>query len=280
MTKITFFEAQKRASLCIQERNLDESMAKFFLLELFKWDTTHLLLHYRDTMDVQDQKRYFSAVNKYIQGYPAQYIIGDTIFYGNRFDVDERVLIPRPETEELVEWLLNDYQDVHHLKVLDLGTGSGAIAISLNKMHPEWSVTASDISTDALDVARHNNKKNETNVKFILSDLFDKIPNDFDVIISNPPYIANNERSLMDASVIEYEPHQALFAENNGLLMYQKIANYIKIKSSNTHGTLYLEIGFKQSDAVTDIFTQSLPTSQVISKKDFFGNPRMIKVIY
>lgn len=280
MTNMTFFEAQKRASLFMQQHNLDDSMAKFFLLELFKWDMTHLLLHYRDDMDNQSQNRYFTAVDKYIQGYPAQYIVGNTIFYGNRFDVDERVLIPRPETEELVEWVLNDYQDAKNLKVLDLGTGSGAIAISLNKTHPEWSVVASDISSDALDVAHHNNVKNNTNVKFILSDLFTNITDDFDVIISNPPYIASTEKNLMDMSVIEYEPHQALFAENNGLLMYQKIANYIKMKSSDAHGTLYLEIGFKQNDAVTDIFTRSLPEAKIFSKHDFFGNPRMIKVIY
>lgn len=280
MNKITFFEAQKRASLFIQEKNLDSNMAKFFMTELFGWDNTHLLLHYRDVMSDDDQRKYFDAVDKFIQGQPAQYIVGETYFYGNRFKVDSRVLIPRPETEELVEWLLKDYAHVDNLKVLDLGTGSGAIAVSLKKEKPNWNITASDISSDALEVAKINNDANKTDVKFVLSDLFENVNDDFDIIISNPPYVADDEIKYMDESVLKYEPKQALFAKNNGLMMYQKIAKYIRMRAGERHGALYLEIGFKQSHDVEKIFSELLPEAEVISRNDFFGNPRMIKVNY
>lgn len=277
---MTYFEAQKRASFLISEKNLDEETAKLFLMEMFGFDNTHLLLHYRDEMKQEDVKRYFAWIDQYLNGQPAQYIIGETDFYGNRFKVDDRVLIPRPETEELVEWLLTDFADQKDLKVLDMGTGSGAIAISISKEHPDWQVDAADISAKALQVAGLNNEMNKTNVRFIESDLFNAITEDYDVIISNPPYISEDEINYMDESVIEHEPKEALFAKNNGLFMYQKIADYIKIKKDTVHGSLYLEIGFKQTEAVTEIFTESIPGCEVASRKDFFGNPRMIRVMY
>ncbi|MFY1049792.1 peptide chain release factor N(5)-glutamine methyltransferase [Apilactobacillus sp. 1-1-2] len=277
---MTYFEAQKRASFLISGKNLDEETAKLFLMEMFGFDNTHLLLHYRDEMKQEDVKRYFDWIDQYLNGQPAQYIIGETDFYGNRFKVDDRVLIPRPETEELVEWLLTDFADQKYLKVLDMGTGSGAIAISISKEHPDWQVDAADISAKALQVAGLNNEMNETNVRFIESDLFDAITEDYDVIISNPPYISEDEIKYMDESVIEHEPKEALFAKNNGLFMYQKIADYIKIKKDTVHGSLYLEIGFKQTEAVTEIFTESIPGCEVTNRDDFFGNPRMIRVNY
>ena len=277
---MTYFEAQKRASFLISEKNLDEETAKLFLMEMFGFDNTHLLLHYRDEMKQEDVKRYFAWIDQYLNGQPAQYIIGETDFYGNRFKVDDRVLIPRPETEELVEWLLTDFADQKDLKVLDMGTGSGAIAISISKEHPDWQVDAADISAKALQVAGLNNEMNKTNVRFIESDLFNAINEDYDAIISNPPYISEDEIKYMDESVIEHEPKEALFAKNNGLFMYQKIADYIKIKKDTVHGSLYLEIGFKQTEAVTEIFTESIPGCEVASRKDFFGNPRMIRVKY
>ncbi|WJV43842.1 peptide chain release factor N(5)-glutamine methyltransferase [Apilactobacillus kunkeei] len=280
MNNMTYFEAQKRASFLISGKNLDEETAKLFLMEMFGFDNTHLLLHYRDEMKQEDVKRYFDWIDQYLNGQPAQYIIGETEFYGNRFKVDDRVLIPRPETEELVEWLLTDFSNQKDLKVLDMGTGSGAIAISISKEHPDWQVDAADISAKALQVAGLNNEMNKTNVRFIESDLFNAITEDYDVIISNPPYISEDEIKYMDESVIEHEPKEALFAKNNGLFMYQKIADYIKIKKDTVHGSLYLEIGFKQTDAVTEIFTGSIPGCEVTSRKDFFGNPRMIRVKY
>ncbi|CAI2581242.1 Release factor glutamine methyltransferase [Apilactobacillus kunkeei] len=280
MTNMTYFEAQKRASFLISGKNLDEETAKLFLMEMFGFDNTHLLLHYRDEMKQEDVKRYFDWIDQYLNGQPAQYIIGETDFYGNRFKVDDRVLIPRPETEELVEWLLTDFADQKYLKVLDMGTGSGAIAISISKEHPDWQVDAADVSSKALQVAGLNNEMNKTNVRFIESNLFNAITEDYDVIISNPPYISEDEIKYMDESVIEHEPKEALFAKNNGLFMYQKIADYIKIKKDTVHGSLYLEIGFKQTEAVTEIFTESIPGCEVTNRDDFFGNPRMIRVNY
>lgn len=280
MNKMTYFEAQKRASLCIEDKNLDKEIAKFLMMERFNLDTTHLLLHYRDEMNKNDLKQYFNDVNKYIEGYPPQYIIGKANFFGHEFYVDSNVLIPRPETEELVEWVVSDYGSKDKLSILDMGTGSGAIAVSLKMEKNNWNVDAADISDAALSVAKKNAKANQVDVKFISSDLFENINQDYDVIISNPPYVADDELKYMDASVIQYEPHEALFAKNHGLFIYERIASYIQSISFHHHGDLYLEIGFKQKSAVVDIFNKKLPNALITTRDDFYGNPRMVRVRY
>ncbi|UQS85138.1 peptide chain release factor N(5)-glutamine methyltransferase [Apilactobacillus apisilvae] len=280
MNKMTYFEAQKRASLCIESKNMDSSVAKYLMMERFNFDNTHLLLHYRDEMSLEDNKQYFSDIDKYIEGYPPQYIVSKAPFFGHEFYVDNNVLIPRPETEELVEWVLSDYQNQSNLRLLDMGTGSGAIAIALKLEHPNWQLSAADISLGALLVAQKNAENYNVDINFIHSDLFNKIDNHYEVIVSNPPYIADDELKYMDESVINYEPHEALFADDNGLLMYRKIADHIKKVASKKHGCLYLEIGFKQKNAVVDIFINKVPSAIITTKNDFYGNPRMIRVKY
>ncbi|WP_105957126.1 peptide chain release factor N(5)-glutamine methyltransferase [Apilactobacillus quenuiae] len=280
MNKMTYFEAQKRASLCIEDKNLDKEVAKFLMMERFNLDNTHLLLHYRDEMDEKDLKQYFDDIDRYIDGYPPQYIIGKANFFGHEFYVDSNVLIPRPETEELVEWVLSDHSSKNKRNVLDMGTGSGAIAISLKIENNDWNVDAADISGGALSVAKKNAKANQIDVKFINSDLFKNIDKFYDVIVSNPPYVADDELKYMDNSVIKYEPHEALFAKNHGLFIYDRIADYIKSISSNHHGDLYLEIGFKQKNAVVDIFSKKIPAALITTRDDFYGNPRMVRVRY
>ncbi|WP_353485953.1 peptide chain release factor N(5)-glutamine methyltransferase [Apilactobacillus xinyiensis] len=276
MNKLTYFEAQKRASLCIKAQNLPTDTAKYLMMERLNWDDVHLLMHYRDVMPDNQLLQFQSDVQRFINGEPAQYIIGKAHFYGNELSVDSNVLIPRPETEELVDWILNDNSN-EPLNVLDVGTGSGAIAIALKQQRPKWQVWASDISEPALNVAKKNAHDNNVDINFRHSDLFTNINGKFDIIVSNPPYISNDETPYMDKSVLKYEPYTALFAENNGLELYQRIS-LERGDVSKQDATLYLEIGFKQEDAVVDIFKQHSPLSKIETKQDLANHPRMVKI--
>ena len=207
---------------------------------------------------------------------PAQYIIGYAEFFGMQLKVDERVLIPRPETEELVEVILSE-NPKDNLKVLDIGTGSGAIALALAKNRPDWSVTAADISQDALELAMENAKTQDLNLSFIKSDCFSEISAKYDIIVSNPPYISPSDESEVGLNVLHSEPHLALFADEDGLAIYRRIAEDSK-DYLNDGGKIYLEIGYKQGQSVPAIFRENLPEKQVRILKDQFGQDRMIVV--
>ena len=205
---------------------------------------------------------------------PAQYIIGQADFYGMQLKVDERVLIPRPETEELVDLILAENPDMN-LSVLDIGTGSGAIALALAKNRPAWSVTAADISQEALDVASENAKNQKFNIFFKKSDCFAEISEKYDIIVSNPPYISRKDELEVGLNVLHSEPHLALFADEDGLAIYRRIAEdaeeYLK-----DGGKIYLEIGYKQGQSVSDLFRKHLSEKRVRTLKDQFGQDRMV----
>ena len=207
---------------------------------------------------------------------PAQYIIGQADFYGMQLKVDERVLIPRPETEELVDLILAENPDMN-LSVLDIGTGSGAIALALAKNRPAWSVTAADISQEALDVASENAKNQKFNIFFKKSDCFAEISEKYDIIVSNPPYISREDESEVGLNVLYSEPHLALFADEDGLAIYRRIAedatDYLK-----DGGKIYLEIGYKQGQSVPELFRKHLPEKRVRTLKDQFGQDRMVVI--
>ena len=207
---------------------------------------------------------------------PPQYIVGWSEFCGLRFAVDARVLIPRPETEELVQMILAE-NDESPLSVLDIGTGSGAIAISLAAARPNWRVTASDLSAEALAVAAENAVNNKVKIDFIQSDVLDDVAGKFDIIVSNPPYIAFDETYEVDTSVDTYEPHSALYAENQGLALYQKIAEQAPSALSE-RGKIYLEIGYKQGQSVSKIFQEKFTNKTVSVHKDVFEKDRMVSV--
>ena len=207
---------------------------------------------------------------------PAQYIIGHTEFFGMQLKVDERVLIPRPETEEIVELILSENLK-NNLRVLDIGTGSGAIALALAKNRPDWSVTAADISQDALDIAEENAKENSTDLIFIKSDCFSEISSKYDIIVSNPPYISRSDESEVGLNVLHSEPHLALFADEDGLAIYRKIAEGAKDYLTDG-GKIYLEIGYKQGFSVPTLFKENLPDKRVRTLKDQFGQDRMVVI--
>ncbi|URZ87949.1 peptide chain release factor N(5)-glutamine methyltransferase [Floricoccus penangensis] len=210
------------------------------------------------------------------QNEPAQYIVGDTDFYNLNLKVDSRALIPRPETEELVDLILKE-NEVENLKVLDVGTGTGAIGLSLKKARPSWQVILADISTDALDLASTNAEANNLSVDFVQSDVFSNVNGSFDIIVSNPPYIAYNEQDLMDESVIKYEPDLALYATESGLAIYNRLAaNSEQFLSQN--GKIYLEIGFNQGQAVKNLFQKSFPKKEIRILPDLAGLDRMVVI--
>lgn len=207
---------------------------------------------------------------------PAQYIIGQADFYGMQLKVDERVLIPRPETEELVELILAENSETN-FSVLDIGTGSGAIALALAKNRPDWSVTAADISQDALDLAKENAKNQNLQIFLKKSDCFTEISEKYDIIVSNPPYISREDESEVGLNVLNAEPHLALFADEDGLAIYRRIAEDAKDYLKDG-GKIYLEIGYKQGQSVPDLFRKHLPEKRVRTLKDQFGQDRMVVV--
>jgi release factor glutamine methyltransferase len=207
---------------------------------------------------------------------PIQYITGETEFYGMRLAVNQSVLIPRPETEELVEWILAENKTAAAL--LDVGTGSGCIAVALARKNPLFSVTAMDISEAALAVARQNAELNNVEIVFFENDILTvpKIDKKFDIIVSNPPYIPENEQSAMQKNVTCFEPHLALFApEDSPLIFYDKIAQFAN-NQLNVNGKLYFEIHRNFGQQVSELLQKS-GFKNIVLKKDISGNERMIK---
>ena len=225
----------------------------------------------------EEEKQFVEEIfKKLAEHIPAQYIIGHAEFFGMELKVDERVLIPRPETEELVEFILaENLKD--NLKVLDIGTGSGAIALALAKNRPDWSVTAADISQDALDLSLENANAQNLNLSFIKSDCFSEISSKYDIIVSNPPYISREDQEEVGLNVLHSEPHLALFADEDGLAIYRRIAEDSK-DYLNVGGKIYLEIGYKQGQSVPALFMENLPEKRVRTLKDQFGQDRMVVI--
>ena len=210
---------------------------------------------------------------------PIQYILGCTAFYGLTFKVNEHTLIPRPETEELVDWVLSNLHDQDsELDILDIGTGSGCIAISLAKNIPTARVSGLDISEKTLEVAQENAVKNQVLVSFCKKDILKTtaLKNKYDVMVSNPPYVRQLEKKAMNANVLDYEPGVALFVPNEDpLLFYRKIAQLAMV-SLQTRGWLYFEINEYLSKEM-DVLLKDIGFANIEIKKDFREVPRMIK---
>jgi len=225
----------------------------------------------------EEEKQFVEEIYKKLAAHiPAQYIIGHADFFGMQLKVDERVLIPRPETEELVKLILTENLK-DNLRVLDIGTGSGAIALALAKNRPDWSVTATDISQDALELATENSKRQDLNLSFIKSDCFSEISSKYDIIVSNPPYISRADEVEVGLNVLHSEPHLALFADEDGLAIYRRITEDSK-DYLNDGGKIYLEIGYKQGQSVPYLFRKNFPEKRVRTFKDQFGQDRMVVI--
>ncbi len=222
-------------------------------------------------------KNYESDYKKLLNGYPIQYLIGYVNFYGYKINVNENVLIPRYETELLVDKTINYIKKSFNNKVniLDIGTGSGCISVVLNK-EVNSNVTACDISNKTLDVAKNNAKMNGCNIKFIKSDIFKNINSKYDVIISNPPYIDSSEKVM--EIVDKHEPHEALYAKNNGLYFYEEILKNAKNYLNNKF-IIAFEIGWWQANLIKSIAESYFKNSKVLIEKDYSEKDRYIFII-
>lgn len=229
----------------------------------------------------EDKFKYvYNALSRLKVQEPIQYISGETEFYGLPFNVTRDTLIPRPETEELVTWVLEEATSKtveNPLTILDIGTGSGCIAISLAKNLPNAHLFAMDVSEKALKVAQANATKNEVQIEFIQTNILEvnKLPQQFDVIVSNPPYVRDLEKKEIQPNVLENEPHLALFVDdNNPLVFYKKIAELAK-NHLTKNGKLFFEINQYLGKEMIDLLQEHGFTTEL--KKDIFGNDRMTK---
>lgn len=220
------------------------------------------------------------AVKQLLKHRPVQYVLKQSFFYGLSFYVDERVLIPRPETEELVDWILSNPEvTTGKPAILDIGTGSGCIAVSLKNKLPESSIWAMDISSDALEVAKKNALENQVEIFFVKDNIIapiqiDKLP-EFDIIVSNPPYVRESEHNQIKPNVLNYEPHQALFVgDDDPLVFYKSIARFCEIKLKK-NGFLFVEINRAFGSQIEELLHQS-GFSEVKLKKDLSGRDRMV----
>lgn len=262
----------------LKENKIEEPMlkARLLLCYVLKVDKEQLMIYYDKMMEENKKEEYQSYIQKLVEGYPLQYITHHQEFMKLDFYVDENVLIPRADTEVTVEEVIAycKIQEKRNLRVLDLCTGSGAIAISVKKYVPNCEVVAVDISKGALEVAKRNAKQNDTDITWILSNLFEKIEGCFDVIVSNPPYIKKKIIKTLDKQV-QCEPILALDGGEDGLEFYQTI-----IKQApdylNENGKLFLEIGYDQKQEVLEIIEKTKRYKIAECKKDLSGNDRMI----
>lgn len=231
-------------------------------------------------LSVAQQNEFAYALNRLKKEEPIQYIIGETEFYGLKFLVNKSVLIPRPETEELVDWMLKDAASAPPQKILDMGTGSGCIAITLAKHLPNVQVSAWDVSDQALGVAAKNAEDNKVAIDFEEEDIL-KYTNPqslgLDWIVSNPPYVRNVERTEMKANVLEYEPHLALFVEDEDpLLFYRKIIDFALVHLM-PKGRIYFEINEFLKEDLIDLMHQKQIENYEF-RKDFLGKYRMLRI--
>ena len=252
--------------------DIDRETALISLSYLTDKNRNFYILNPNLELDYSLYKKIISIMDKVKDGYPLQYAIGKWNFFGFDFKVDKRALIPRPETEILVETILSI--DSNKKKILDIGTGSGAIAISLSKFLKDSKIIGVDISKDAIDLSNENKELLKSyNVEFIQSDLFQNVYDTFDIIVSNPPYISKNDYEKLD-SKLYYEPQNALLAEDNGLFFYKEIISKA-MSYLNESGIIIFEIGYNQKQAVINLLKE-YRYKDIHSIKDYNGFDRII----
>lgn len=273
---ITYGKLIENAKKKIDLNGLEHRAIYAFLGDILNVDKTKLLMIKDELVEDNILERFSEMLADYIiDEIPIEYVLGYTYFYGNKIKVNNNVLIPRDETEELVEKAIGIIKEGD--KVLDLCTGSGAIAVSLKKEVKNIEVAASDISSKALTVARENAKNNDCEIEFIEGDLiYPFIMNNrkFDVIVSNPPYIS---KSYQINNFVKHEPSIALFAENDGLENYEIIIKNLE-KVLNKDGYILFEIGYDQKEKIMDVCKKHLNNYEVNAYKDISGNDRMVVI--
>ena len=280
MKYITFLNQQKKRAI---EHNLESEAIKLLLLELSGVSGAEFVSMLHEEISNEEVTRLTSEIDKYIiHGIPVQHIIGHTYFYGYKMKVNGEVLIPRPETEELVGYVLSYYDEVFEgkkVKAVDVGTGSGAIAIALSKEESNMEMSATDISSTAIEVAKENAKINEANVNFMVGDMLKPLIEKnlkFDVLVSNPPYIPDDE--YVEDIVKNNEPHVALFGGSDGMKFYDIILSNAH-KVLNTPNIIAFEHGYRSKEKMIALANKYFPKGEVISIKDLSDKDRMTVII-
>lgn len=280
-TERTIFKALSWASSFLKENGRDANAGEILLRAQLNMNRSTLLAEQRMPLAEREWDQFEASVKEHAAGRPVQHIIGYEEFYGRKFLVNEDVLIPRPETEELIEAVLQKLDasfgtSLAGLKVADIGTGSGAIAITLKLERNALSVLASDLSKKAIAVAARNADRLKANIEFLQGDLlqpFIEAGLKMDIVVSNPPYIPVNEE-LSDV-VSEHEPHSALFGGEDGLDFYRRFARELP-KVLNSHAMVAFEIGHGQGVAVRDLLSDSFPGADIEVIKDINGKERIV----
>jgi release factor glutamine methyltransferase len=275
------FEALAWASSFLKEHGRDENAGELLLRHYMNMSRSSLLASLHDEVEEELWELFIESVKKHGEGLPIQYMMGYEEFYGRRFIVNQEVLIPRPETEELVHGALERIKRLfgeEPVQLVDIGTGSGAIAITMKLERPLLQVTATDIAEESLKVARKNAEELGAEVTFLQGDLlllFIESGKKFDIILSNPPYIPVADEKEMSIVVTEHEPHRALFAGEDGLDLYRRFMNELP-RVVKEKALIGFEIGAGQSEAVSGMLKSAFQNALVEVVYDINGKDRMV----
>ncbi|MCC7400778.1 MAG: peptide chain release factor N(5)-glutamine methyltransferase [Chitinophagaceae bacterium] len=267
----------------IYEERESSAMAEMIIEKLTGTKKTERIIHKEKELNKEQEEQLYQWLQRLIKHEPVQYVLNEAWFGGLKFYVDKNVLIPRPETEELVDWIISDCKfPIRELTLLDMGCGSGCISVFLKKKLRKAEVWACDVREDALHVAQHNAETSGAEIifrqlNFLNEEERSKLPS-FDIIVSNPPYVPEKDKAQMQPNVLNYEPSSALFVpDNDSLVFYNAIAGFGK-KNLNAHGAVYVEIHEDLGEKVLNLFRSN--NYRAVLKKDMQGKDRMIKAIY
>lgn len=270
-------QAITKACLLLRRQGKEESLARFLLMYILDESPQLFSNNLSEQMSKEIEDKYFSLVEKHIkEDVPLSHLVGFEYFYDRKYKVTKDVLSPRMETEELIYKVIEYVKasNKNKFKILDLCTGSGIIAITLKKELDQVSVDviASDISEEAIEVAKENSQSHDATIKFIKSDIFNNIDDKFDIIVSNPPYIDRKDEVTMQDNVLKYDPHLALFAEEEGMYFYRKIIEQAN-DYLNKNGAIFFEIGYDQKEKIIKLADINGYSAEVY--KDINGRDRM-----
>lgn len=279
----TYKSAVREAELALEKCQKSMQLAKMFMLEISNLESVDLYLNYENEMSAEVYAKYMDGVNRMCKDEPMQYILGYEWFYGRKFTVNQDVLIPRPETEELVSNVLIAVDERMEnretpLTLIDVGCGSGAIGLSLKLEEPSLKVVLGDISAPALKVAEKNAKDLGAEVSFVEGDMLEPFIEagvKVDVLVCNPPYIPSEQE--MEASVKDFEPNVALFGGNDGLYFYKKVFDSCE-KILNPNALMAFEIGYDQKESLLAEVNKRFPQAKSEVLQDMYGKDRMLFV--
>lgn len=276
----TFLDYLEQELSPIYEERERQNTIQWLFHDLKNWNRADLIMNKSSRLSESEILALHFNLKKLKQGEPIQYVVGTVDFFGLKLRVNPSVLIPRPETEELVKLIITE-NDLANSEILDIGTGSGCIAISLKKLRPQWKVSALDVSVNTLNTAEQNARLNETHIQFEKCDILHSYPlhGPFDIIVSNPPYVLDSDKTEMSDQVLKHEPHQALFVpDTDPLLFYRRILD-IMPQILKPEGKIYFEIHESKGIEMRKL-AEKYPVRNIHLYQDMQGKDRMLSIQY